>query len=201
QALGGRLLDPVLEAVGPAQEGVSLGSGLDLDGALVRRDGALEVAGHLVPVRLLPELGGSPDRVGIRHSPAPAARLTASYPSPVPGGPRPPSAPDGRRRGDPARARGGPAARRGTAPRRTGSAGGTGIRRGRRSGSGDRRGGPADPTPPPGRAPAPRIAGLACTGGGGARRGRWWELPRRSGRDTSPRPDRRPGGPRRGRGR
>src|SRR6185369_7930679 len=66
-ALARRLVEPPLEGIGPAQERVGLGGGTDADRFLVERDGAIELARHLVTVRLPPEIDGPAQVLGQRR--------------------------------------------------------------------------------------------------------------------------------------
>src|SRR5439155_5557706 len=55
-ALHDRVLEPPLEAVGPAEEGVRLGGGVERDRLLIALDGGVQLALHLQAVGLLEQL-------------------------------------------------------------------------------------------------------------------------------------------------
>src|SRR5712691_6706290 len=77
ETLFGGLLQSGLEAQGPSQEGMRLGRGMFLDGALVALDRAVQLSLHLVAVGLLPELRRLPQSLSFFHfaGPPSPARL------------------------------------------------------------------------------------------------------------------------------
>src|SRR5262245_6045196 len=81
-ALLRRLVEPALEAVRPAQEGVGLGCGADLDRAAVELDGTVELTLHLVPVGFLPDLGRLVEALALLHEITSWARSRAEGPCP-----------------------------------------------------------------------------------------------------------------------
>src|SRR3989441_9172981 len=101
EALRGRFLQPSLEAVGPAQEGVRLGGGAHRDRAPVELDGGLQIAVHLAAVLLAPQLDGPLAVFRVAHGGAvltiwgpPTGSLKATgHPTPFPSPPRAPAPP------------------------------------------------------------------------------------------------------------
>src|SRR2546422_3369392 len=80
ETLARRFLEAPLEAHGPPEERVRLRRRAHVDGPLVELDRALEVALHLVGVRLLPERGRAPHELGVTHrraAPSERPRLAA----------------------------------------------------------------------------------------------------------------------------
>src|SRR5207244_465612 len=68
-ALRDRVLKPPLEAVGPAEEGVRLGGGVERDRLLVALDGGVQLALHLQAVGLLEELDRLLEALLLGHRP------------------------------------------------------------------------------------------------------------------------------------
>src|SRR5439155_632076 len=73
-ALRDRVLEPPLEAVGPAEEGVRLGGGVERDRLLVALDGGVQLALHLQAVGLLEQLDRLLEALLLGHPPGDDSR-------------------------------------------------------------------------------------------------------------------------------
>src|SRR5262245_29503958 len=85
--LPGGFLEPALERVAPAEEGMRLGGRADADRFLVEGDGAIQLPGHLVAIGIAPEDDGPAQGLGGRGGhrddlTALAARRTAAASDP-----------------------------------------------------------------------------------------------------------------------